>query len=181
MPNLELSQLNRADRAGFVALIGDIFEHSPWVAETAHRAGPFASLEALNQALADAVYGAEEDRKLALLRAHPDLAGKAARAGDLTDASKGEQAGAGLDTLSEEEYERFEKLNAAYRQSFGFPFIIAVKNHTKHGILDAFEQRLKNPRAVEIETALGQVCEIARLRLEALVEPQELGAKRWPD
>ena len=111
------------------------------------------------------VRDASRDAQLALLRAHPDLAGRAARAGAMTAASVAEQASAGLDRLTDEEYERFTRLNTAYRERFGFPFVIAVRRQTREGILAAFERRLAQPLDREIETALGEVFEIARLRL----------------
>jgi OHCU decarboxylase len=164
-----LSALNALDRAGFVAALGAVFEHSPWVAEAGWEARPFADVQALHRAMTAAVVAAPAEPKLALLRAHPDLAGKAARAGALTDHSRAEQAGAGLNSLSDDEFELFHALNAAYRAKFGFPFIIAVRRVTKSGILDEFERRLRLDPASEMATALEQVCEIARFRLEALV------------
>jgi 2-oxo-4-hydroxy-4-carboxy-5-ureidoimidazoline decarboxylase len=152
-------------RAEFVAALGDVFERSPWVAEGAFDRRPFASVEALHAAMTRVVRDAPRDAHLALLRAHPDLAGRAARAGAMTAASVAEQASAGLDRLGDEEYERFTRLNAAYRERFGFPFIVAVRRQTKASILAAFERRLAQPLDREIETALDEVYEIARLRL----------------
>jgi OHCU decarboxylase len=111
---------------------------------------------------------ASREEQLALIRAHPDLAGKAARAGAMTAASVAEQSSAGLDRLTDEEYARFERLNAAYRETFGFPFIIAVRRHDTHGILAAFETRLRNGVDEEIQTALAEIAEIARVRLDAI-------------
>lgn len=166
-----LEALNRAGRADFVRLLGGVFEHSPWVAERTWAARPFASLRALHGAMTEAVRQASREEQLGLLRAHPDLAGKAARAGTLTDFSTSEQGGAGLDRLTPEEYARFDRLNRAYRERFGFPFIICVRNHTKASILDAFERRLAQPAEAEVAAALAEVFEIARHRLEALVPP----------
>jgi 2-oxo-4-hydroxy-4-carboxy-5-ureidoimidazoline decarboxylase len=118
--------------------------------------------------MVDAVRHASREEQLALIRAHPDLAGKAARAGAMTASSVAEQSSAGLDRLTGEEYARFERLNAAYREKFGFPFIIAVRRHDKHGILRAFETRLRHGVDDEIQEALSQIADIARLRLEAL-------------
>jgi 2-oxo-4-hydroxy-4-carboxy-5-ureidoimidazoline decarboxylase len=160
-----LDQLNRLGRAEFVAALGGVFEGSPWVAEAAFERRPFASVAALHEAMTRAVRAAPRDAQLALLRAHPDLAGRAAGAGALTAASAAEQASAGLDRLAGAEAERFARLNAAYRERFGFPFIVAVRGQTRAGILAAFERRLAQPVAREIETALGEVVEIARLRL----------------
>jgi 2-oxo-4-hydroxy-4-carboxy-5-ureidoimidazoline decarboxylase len=153
----------------FLQALGGIFESSPWVAGRVVDARPFASVDALHAAMVAAVRRASTEVQLGLLRAHPDLAGKAARAGVLSGASSAEQSSAGLDRLFDEEREQFSRLNAAYRETFGFPFIIAVRQHDKHGILAAFEARLRNPVAQEIETALGQVAVITRLRLDALV------------
>lgn len=167
--SLALDALNRMDRAAFTNALGRVFEHSPWVAERAWASRPFATVDALHAAMRAIVHQAPRDEQLALLRAHPDLAGKAARAGTMTVASVAEQASAGLDRLSDEEYERFGRLNAAYREKFGVPFIIAVRRHDRASILAAFETRLGNTLEQEIETALAQVFEITRLRLDGLV------------
>jgi OHCU decarboxylase len=161
-------RLNTLDRAAFLALTGPVFEHSPWVAERAWAARPFDGIEGLHRAMMQVVADASADEKLALLCAHPDLAGKAARAGTLTADSTREQASAGLDRLSDAEYIRFERLNRAYREKFGFPFIVAVRRHTKETILAAYEERLANDRNSEIDTALKEVGLIARLRLQNL-------------
>jgi len=166
---LNLATLNAMDRDAFVAALGGIFEHSPWVAEAAWAARPFADVAALQDAMVGAVDAADAETQLALLRAHPDLAGKAARAGALTEHSTAEQAGAGLDRLDEAEFARFHALNDAYQARFGFPFIIAVKGHTKASILAAFEARLPNDAATERMTALAQVARIARFRLDDLI------------
>ena len=164
-----LADLNTAPAESFIETLGGIFEHSPWVAEAVAPARPFASLEALHTAMVAAVDAAEEAQKLALLRAHPDLAGKLARAGALTDASTAEQASAGLDRLSEEEFQRFTAFNIAYTEKFGFPFIIAVRENTKASILAAFGRRITNSREAEFSTALAEVAKIARLRLTNLL------------
>jgi 2-oxo-4-hydroxy-4-carboxy-5-ureidoimidazoline decarboxylase len=164
-----LEALNRASADELERALGGIFEHSPWIAARASGARPFASVEALYGAMVAVVRRASREEQLALLRAHPDLAGRAARAGALTSASAAEQSSAGLDRLDDEEYERFGRLNAAYREKFGFPFIIAVRRHDKRQILTAFETRLQNTEAQEVETALSQVFEIARLRLTGLI------------
>lgn len=165
-----LAELNALDLQGFVAALGAIFEHSPWIAERAHARHPFADRAALLDAMTDVIARAGEGEKLALLRAHPDLAGKLARAGALTAHSTGEQASAGLDRLSEHEYRRFTALNDAYKARFGFPFIIAVRENTKASILAAFERRLDHDRAQEFDAALTEVAKIARIRLAALIE-----------
>jgi 2-oxo-4-hydroxy-4-carboxy-5-ureidoimidazoline decarboxylase len=164
-----LDAVSRMSRRDFVAALGSVFEASPWVAEHTWEARPFAAVSALHDAMAAAVRAAPPAERVALLRAHPDLAGKAARAGAMTADSVGEQATAGLDRLSDEEYERFDRLNRAYRERFGFPFIIAVRRHDKASILAAFERRLTNGPDEEVETALAQVLDITRMRLDRLV------------
>ena len=162
--------LSTLERARFVELFGGVFEHAPWVAEQAFLAGPFRTIEALHGAMVDTMRGAPRERQLALIRAHPDLAGRAAIAGELTAASSAEQASAGLDRCTPEEFARFQELNDNYQGKFGFPFILAVKGRTRAEILAAFEQRLDNTPTAEFEEALRQIAEIARLRLEDLVE-----------
>lgn len=157
------------DRGEFTRALGAVFEHSPWVAERAWDTRPFKGSEGLHAAMVASVRLASRNEQLALLSAHPDLAGKAARAGTMSAASIAEQSSAGLDRLSNEEYERFSRLNTAYREKFGFPFIIAVRRHTRASILAAFESRLANTVEQEIETALAQVFDIARIRLETLL------------
>lgn len=158
-------------RADFVATFGRIYEHSPWIAETLFDRGVTAGhegLESLAASLRDIVEAGGETRQLALLRAHPDLAGKLAISGDLTQESRGEQAGAGLDACSPTEFTRFQELNATYTARFGFPFILAVKGKSRADILQAFEQRVGNDKATEFRTALDQVHRIAYLRLADL-------------
>jgi 2-oxo-4-hydroxy-4-carboxy-5-ureidoimidazoline decarboxylase len=165
-PALTLAAVNRMGRDEFVGAFGGIFEHSPWVADAAWRVAPFSSLVALHEAMVAAVRSALPERQLDLIRAHPDLAGKAARSGAITAASVSEQAGAGLLSLSDDEYDRIHRLNIAYRKRFGFPFIVAVRQHDKASLLAAFERRLSHSRADEIESALGQIFTIARFRLD---------------
>lgn len=164
-----LRALNALDQPAFTEALGAVFEHSPWVAERAWAKGPFATVGHLHTAMVATVRSASADDQLALLRAHPDLAGKTARAGTMGADSGAEQASAGLDQLSDCEYQRFQRLNAAYRETFGFPFIIAVRRHDRVGILAAFTRRLGHSREQEVETALTEVAEIARLRLDRLV------------
>ncbi|UCH25355.1 MAG: 2-oxo-4-hydroxy-4-carboxy-5-ureidoimidazoline decarboxylase [Trueperaceae bacterium] len=166
MDSTSLTNLNSVDRKVFVALLDGIFEHSPWVAERAYSKRPFHSLEALHQTMVSVVAESGVERQLDLICAHPDLAGKAALAQELTDHSQREQASAGLDRLTPEEYARFHRLNESYRSKFGFPFILAVKGHTKHSILDAFESRLPNDEDAERQCALREIAKIARFRLE---------------
>ena len=167
---LTLPHVNRMSALRFRRALGGVFEHSPWVAERARAARPFASVEALHAAMVRVAREASREEQLALLRAHPDLAGRAARAGNLSAASLTEQSGAGLDRLTDEEYERFGRLNAGYGEKFGFPFIVAVRQQDKTAILAAFERRLGNTAGEEIEAALAQVFAIARFRLDGLVK-----------
>lgn len=169
---LPLSILNTIPADNFVALLGGVFEDAPWVAEKAAAGRPYSSVGVLHDAMVAAVRQADPALQDALIAAHPDLAGKAARAGTLTEASTHEQAGAGLDRLTDAEYERFDRANSAYLQKFGFPFIIAVKGHDKHSILNAFDQRLKHDFKTEKQTALTEIARIARHRLAALVEDE---------
>ena len=158
-------------RDEFVARFGGVYEHSPWIAEAVHRRGMTAAEDTprgLAKAMAEVLAAADEDAKLALIRAHPDLAGRAAIAGDLTHASKAEQAGAGLDRCTPDEFRRFQELNGSYTAKFGFPFILAVAGRTRHEILAAFERRLDNDPQTEFRTALEQIDRIALLRLKAL-------------
>jgi len=166
---LTIEALNRMDRETFRARLGDVFEDSPWVAERAWAARPFPTVEELHAAMRAVVTRASPGERLALLRAHPDLAGKAARAGAVSAASVSEQATAGLDRLTDDEFAGFERLNAAYRERFGFPFIIAVRRHDTLAILAAYERRLQNTREGEIDAALAQVFEITGMRLAARV------------
>lgn len=166
---IPLDALNRLDDAGFAAALAGVFEHAPWVAELAATHRPFASLADLQATLAGIVRGAPAERRLDLLRGHPDLAGKAARAGDLTADSGAEQASAGLDRLTDAEYERFHALNAAYHARFGFPFIVCVRRHGKESILRSFERRLEHSPDAELATALEEVLRIGALRLDRKV------------
>jgi 2-oxo-4-hydroxy-4-carboxy-5-ureidoimidazoline decarboxylase len=151
------------DRDAFIARYGGLFEHSPWVVQRASARLPLPSLHA---GLMQVVHDATRDEQLALIRAHPELAGKAAVDGTLTEASAAEQASAGLDRLTQDEFDRFHALNAAYREKFDFPFIVCVRLTNKAGILAAMEARLGNDRDAEIAEALRQIGEIVRLRLE---------------
>ena len=165
-----IEYVNKLDREEFVARFGSLYERSPWVAEGAWRELPFGGFAELHEAFVKAMYEAPRERQLALIRAHPDLAGKAAVAGELTAESAHEQASAGLDGLTPEEYEDFHRLNTAYRKRFGFPFIVCVRGHTKETILADAAARLGRPRPEEVETALDEITKIARLRLQDLVE-----------
>ena len=153
----------------FVARYGGVYEHSPWVAEEAALfIGDDADHETLAILMAECVDNASLARRLELIRAHPDLAGKASIAGELTAESTAEQSSAGLDRCSPEEYERFQSLNAGYKEKFGFPFVMAVRNSSRVDILDAFERRLENDYDEEFETAIAEIHKIARLRIDAM-------------
>jgi OHCU decarboxylase len=157
------------DRAGFLTRYGGVYEHSPWIAEAVWDAGAVPdTVSALANAMALRVESAGAEAQLALLRAHPDLAGKLAVRGELTAESTSEQAGAGLDHCSLEEFDEFRRLNTTYRARFGFPFILAVKGYDRAAILDQFRRRVGNDRTAEFREALNQVHCIARLRLQAL-------------
>ena len=159
-------------RLDFIAAFGGVFEHSPFIAERAYDAGLiFVPLTAkgVHAAMVSEFRKAGHDERLGVLRAHPDLAGKLAIAGDLTEDSRQEQAGAGLDRLSADEHARFTALNAAYTAKFGFPFIIAVKGLNRDDILSAFETRIRNSTDGEFSTACAQVERIALLRLQVLL------------
>lgn len=152
----------------FVEKFGGVYEHSAWIAEAVHRRGLSPredTPDGLASAMAGVLANADQAAKLALLHAHPDLAGRAAIAGDLTHSSRSEQAGAGLDRCTPEEYRRFQELNDSYKAKFGFPFIMAVAGKTRQDILRAFEARLNNEAAAEFATALEQIDRIARVRL----------------
>jgi OHCU decarboxylase len=163
-----MHDVNELDRAAFVERFGPLFEHSPWVAEAAWSDRPFADREDLFEALEGAMYAAPRERRLALIRAHPDLAGKTAIEGTLTNSSRREQAAAGLDRLTPDEYAAFTRTNAAYRERFGFPLVVCAREHTKESILRVAAERLSNSEDEEIRVALAEIAKIARLRMEEL-------------
>ena len=171
---ISLSELNGADRAGFVAQLGSIFEHSPWVAERAWERRPFATPDALHEAMVAVVDEAGEDARISLLRAHPELAGREAQRGGMTEHSTREQGGSGLLHCSAEELARLKELNRAYGEKFGFPFIIAVSGMDRAGIIAAMTRRLSQERDAEVAEALRQVARITRFRLMATVMPGAL-------
>jgi len=171
---MSLEEVNRLGPEEFVSRFGRVFEGSPWVAERAWEARPFGGLSGLHGAMVEAVSGAPEEQQMSLILAHPDLAGKAAIAGELTPESTREQASAGLDSLTPGEYEAFTSLNAGYREKFGFPMIVCVREHTKESILQQAEARMEHSRAEEVEVALEEIAKIARLRLDDLVEADPL-------
>jgi 2-oxo-4-hydroxy-4-carboxy-5-ureidoimidazoline decarboxylase len=166
MSAMSLDELNVCEPPQFVAVLAAIYEHSPWVAEAVAARRPFASLADLHESMSAVVREASDMSKRALLKAHPDLAGKAARAGELTADSKSEQHSAGLDRLSDQEFNELHRLNKAYHDKFGFPFIICVRRHGKDSIFRQFDMRLRNDIATEFDTALIEVFRIAALRLD---------------
>lgn len=166
---LTLDALNSMSPTDFASAIGDTFELAAWVAESAAMRRPFATVTALHEAMIGTVRAAPRERQVEFLRGHPDLAGKAARAGAVTDDSKREQASVGLDSLSEEEFARFHRLNDAYKAKFGFPFIVCVRRHTRDSILTQFERRLGHEKGMEFASALQEVFFITRLRIAAKV------------
>ena len=174
---LDIDQVNRMDHDAFVETFGGVFEHSPWIAEGAWAARPFASPAALHAAMVGVMRAASPEAKNRLLNAHPELAGKEARERMMTQDSVAEQGSAGLDRLSADDFARFDELNAAYRKTFGFPFIIAVRGRTKPEIVSAFERRLANDPATETAEALDQIAAITRMRLEKLFGASELGSR----
>ncbi|WP_425494900.1 2-oxo-4-hydroxy-4-carboxy-5-ureidoimidazoline decarboxylase [Pandoraea soli] len=169
MTQRTVAELSALPRAEFVAALDGIFEHSPWVAEAAWDDRPFASIDALQDAMCQAVIDAGEGPQLDLIRAHPELAGKAAVRGELTAESTREQAGAGLDQCSADEFARLTELNDAYKAKFGFPYILAVRGHTRASIIENFAARVANSRADEIDECLRQIFRIAGFRLQDLV------------
>lgn len=164
-----LASLSTGDRGYFVAVLGGIFEHSPWVAELAWAARPFASIDALHAAMVEAVRAASQTQQLALIRAHPELAGKEAAAGTLTHDSETEQASAGINHCTAAELGRLRELNHAYREKFGFPFVMAVKHRSRSEILAAIASRVGNTREQEFAACLTEIGKIGRLRLDALL------------
>jgi OHCU decarboxylase len=157
-----LIDLNALERDAFVAAIGWVFEHSPWVADRAWVQRPFLSLDDLHMTLVDAMNAASREEQLTLLRAHPDLGARM----KMSDASIGEQTSAGLDRLTPPDFQTLQQLNADYRTRFGFPFLFAVKGSTPAQILAALQERLPRDPQTEVEEGLRQVAKIARFRLE---------------
>ncbi|GAB3328621.1 2-oxo-4-hydroxy-4-carboxy-5-ureidoimidazoline decarboxylase [Haloplanus salinarum] len=167
MSERTIEELNRADRGTFVDLLGSVYEHSPWVAERSWSDRPFESIDDLHGTMKRVVEDADRERRLELLRAHPDLGERT----EMTDASVEEQASAGLDRLTPEQYEAFQRLNERYRDEFGFPFIMAVRDETPDAIRAAMEERVEHSRPEEFRTAIDEVHTIARLRLDERLEP----------
>jgi OHCU decarboxylase len=164
-------QPSALSREPFIAAFADIYEHSPWVAAAAYDQGQLSELddiETLHARMSKILLSADHARQLALINAHPDLAGKAAVQGQLTEASTSEQAGAGIHLCTPEEFQRFTELNDAYKARFAFPFIMAVKGSNRHQILAAFETRIHNSPDDEFACALAEINKIALFRLQAL-------------
>ncbi|MEO6244314.1 MAG: 2-oxo-4-hydroxy-4-carboxy-5-ureidoimidazoline decarboxylase [Opitutaceae bacterium] len=161
-----IEALNGSDRAGFTASLGHLFEHSPWVAQETWPRRPFRDVAQLHAELCNTLRAAPRKRQLALIRSHPDLAGRLAQQNQLTAESTREQASAGLNQVSAAELAAFQKLNAAYCERFGFPFIICARLNTRVAILAAMATRVGNSPEAEFQTALGEIGKIARLRLE---------------
>ena len=166
---LTLQQINTLDRERFVAALGSLFEGQTWILAAVWERRPFGSIEDLWGALRDTMEKAPEERQVNLLRAHPDLVGRAARAGTLSQESTAEQAAAGLNRLTQREIAAVQELNARYRAKFDFPFVICARENTKDSILSGFAARLPHTREREIQIALGEVAKICWLRLEGLV------------
>jgi OHCU decarboxylase len=166
---MRLEEINSLDREAFTVRLGAIAENSPWVAYGAYDYRPFADALELVAAFRGAVVRSDRERQVALVHEHPDLAGRAAIAGDLTEHSAREQAGAGLDRLTPDEYARFASANGTYRERFGFPFVICVRDKTKESILDAYDERLAHDPEIELAIALDEIVKIMRLRIADLL------------
>jgi 2-oxo-4-hydroxy-4-carboxy-5-ureidoimidazoline decarboxylase len=173
MPQTTLSELNALSKSDFVAQLSNIFEYSPWIAEQAASFRPFAGVVQLFDAMKAAVDHAPPELRLALIKAHPDLADKTQRAVGLTAESNAEQNSAGLDRLSDAEYEAFERVNNAYRAKFGFPYIVCVRRQTRDSILRDFEHRLPNDAKTETQRSIEEIFRIAALRLDQLVNADD--------
>ncbi|HWE12353.1 MAG TPA: 2-oxo-4-hydroxy-4-carboxy-5-ureidoimidazoline decarboxylase [Solirubrobacteraceae bacterium] len=169
-PMLSLVVVNSLDQEAFVRVLGRLFDHAPWVAGAAWRKRPFRSLGELNRALVASMREAPPERQLALIRAHPELGGGEVRSGELTADSSREQASAGLHRLAQAEVEALRRLNRSYRERFGFPLIVCVREHTEESILAGGAARLENSREREIEIALEEIAKIAGVRLRDVVE-----------
>lgn len=163
---ISFTDMNQMDKEVFIEKVGWVFEHSPWIAEKAWEGSPFPSLEVLFQTMVTIVQNAEKSQQLVLLRAHPDLGTRL----KISEASQKEQAGAGLDKLSKAEFEEFVSLNQKYTEKFSFPFILAVKGHTKDTILNRLRERLDFTYEEELDTALHEVYKIARFRLNEMIQ-----------
>ena len=164
-----LNELNEMDATSFVQLLGGVFEHSPWVAQRVVGQRPFATLAQLHAAMVSVIEGAGTQAQLRLIQAHPELAGKAALRGELTAESTREQSGAGLDQCSPEEFAALQRLNTDYKARFGFPFIVAVRGHTRQSVIALMGQRLANSAEIESKECLQQIYRIGLLRLQDML------------
>jgi 2-oxo-4-hydroxy-4-carboxy-5-ureidoimidazoline decarboxylase len=173
MSQKTIADLNACSKGDFVAALANVFEYSPWIAEAAAMARPFAGVNALLNEMKRVVDAAAPEPRLALIKAHPDLANKTQRAAGLTAESNAEQNSVGLYRLSDAEYEAFERVNNAYRGKFGFPYIVCVRRHTKDSILRDFERRLPNDAATETQKSIDEICRIAALRVDQLVVSED--------
>jgi len=169
MTEKTLAELNACSKEDFVAALANIFEYSPWIAEKAAERRPFAGVTELFSAMREVVEQAAPGQRLALIKAHPDLADKTKQGDMLTAESSAEQNSVGLDRLSEAEYQAFDRVNNAYREKFGFPYIVCVRRHTKDSILRDFAKRLPNDPATEVAASISEICKIAALRTDQLV------------
>lgn len=160
-----IAALNQMSQDDFVAVLGSVFEETPQIARQAWLQRPFANIETLHEAMVSCVNAMSPEEKLALIQAHPDLGARV----KMAEASVKEQAGVGLDRLSAEEFEQFQSLNRQYKERFGIPFIVAVKNHTKSSILESFRHRLNHSAEAETAQALAEIAQIAKFRLLDLV------------
>jgi len=165
-----LAQINSLPREDFVCVVGPVFEDSPWIADATWTGHPFKSIDDLHKALCKTVQKSAEAKQIDLIRAHPDLVGRAALAGTLTAASTSEQASGGLNKLTADEISLFQNSNQAYREKFDFPFVICARLNKKEAILKGFQARLEHSREEEIKTALAEIEKIAYLRLQDIIE-----------
>ena len=170
---MTIQEVNSLSQEQFAGRLGFLFEGSPWIAEQAWHARPFDSLDGLHRALCRVMYEATGEQQVSLIRAHPDLVGRAALSGSLTPESSREQAAAGLDRLTAEEVATFGRLNREYKERFGFPFVICARENKKDGILAGFAARLDNTREQEIEVAVGEICKICHYRLLDVVQSDD--------
>jgi len=173
MSSILIADLNACSRDDFVAAIGNVFEYSPWIAEQATLARPFDGVQQLFDAMKTVVDQAAPELRLALIKGHPDLANKAQRAAGLTAESSAEQNGAGLDRLSDAEFEAFERINSVYRTKFDIPYIVCARRHTRDSILHDFEHRLPNDTATEVQNSINEIYQIAALRVAELVVSED--------
>ncbi|GCE45325.1 2-oxo-4-hydroxy-4-carboxy-5-ureidoimidazoline decarboxylase [Thermosporothrix hazakensis] len=170
MTKMTLQEINALDQERFTATLSSLFEGSPWIVREAWKARPFQSKQELHQALCTILEQAPRERQLDLIRAHPDLAGRAAQLGTLSPASTDEQASARLNRLSPEELATFTRLNQAYRERFGFPFLICTRENTKESILASYPERLQHTAEQEMKIALGEIEKICHYRLQDLLQ-----------